>query len=55
MKNEGVEELEMSWVGDYNPKVNKIYTHMGNSYHAKTHATMRYIIDSDIIFERFTN
>jgi len=55
MKEEGIEELEMSWVGDYNPKVNRIYKHLGNSTHAKTHVTMRYIIDSDIIFERFTN
>lgn len=55
MKEEGIKELEMSWVGDYNPKVNRIYKHMGNSTHAKTHATMRYVIDPNVIFERFTN
>lgn len=55
MKSEGVEELEMSWIGDYNPKANRLYKHLGNSKHTKTHATMRYIIDPNIIFERFTN
>ncbi len=55
MKEEGVKELEMSWVGDYNPRVNKIYKHLGNSHHAKTHATFRYMIDKSIEFKRFTN
>lgn len=55
MKEEGVKELEMSWIGDYNPKVNKIYKHLGNSHHAKTHATYRYMIDEKIEFKRFTN
>ncbi len=55
MISEGVTEMEMSWIGDYNPKVNRLYKHLGNSEHTKTHATMRYIIDSNVIFERFTN
>ncbi len=45
LKKAGVKELEMSWVGDYNPTVNKLYKHLGNSVHAKTHATFRYMID----------
>lgn len=55
MKSEGITELEMSWVGDYNPKVNRIYKHLGNSVLAKTHATMRYMINKNYTFERFTN
>ena len=55
LKKAGVKELEMSWVGDYNPTVNKIYKHMINSVLAKTHATFRYMIDKNIEFERFTN
>lgn len=55
LKKAGVKELEMSWVGDYNPTVNKLYKHLGNSVHAKTHATFRYMIDKNCEFERFTN
>ncbi len=55
LKKAGVKELEMSWVGDYNPTVNRLYKHLGNSYHAKTHATYRFMIDKNIKFERFTN
>lgn len=55
MKEEGIKELEMSWVGDYNPRVNKIYKHLGNSHHAKTHATFRFMIDENLEFKRFTN
>lgn len=55
LKKAGVKELEMSWVGDYNPTVNKLYSHLGNATHAKTHATFRYVIDKSVQFERFTN
>ena len=55
LKNSGIKELEMSWVGDYNPKVNKLYKHLGNTKLAKTHATFRFMIDKTIPFQRFTN
>ncbi|PKP08783.1 MAG: N-acetyltransferase [Bacteroidetes bacterium HGW-Bacteroidetes-4] len=51
----GITELEMSWVGDYNETVNKIYQLMDNATHAKTHATLRYLFDRNKPFERFTN
>lgn len=54
-KAQGITELEMSWVGDYNGTVNKIYQLMDNATHAKTHATMRYLFDRNKPFERFTN
>ena len=55
LRNAGIKELEMSWVGDYNPTVSSIYKHLGNSYLAKTHATFRYMIDKNFEFKRFTN
>lgn len=54
-KANGYTELEMSWVGDYNETVNKIYQLMDNASHAKTHATLRYLFDRNKPFERFTN
>jgi hypothetical protein len=54
-KVNGYNELEMSWVGDYNETVNKIYQLMENATHAKTHATMRYLFNRNLPFERFTN
>lgn len=55
LKEDKIKELEMSWVGDYNPKVNQLYKHMGNTIKAKTHVTFRYIIDKNIEFKRFEN
>lgn len=55
LKDAGIKELEMSWIGDYNPTVNRLYKHLGNSYQAKTHVTYRYIIDKSVEFERFSN
>ncbi len=46
-------ELEMSWVGDFNPKMKSIYEAVGG-IHAKTHQTLRYIFDPNIPFERAT-
>lgn len=47
-------ELELSWVGDYNPKMMSIYRHLGG-VKAKTHVTYRYLFDRDAPFERFGN
>jgi hypothetical protein len=55
LKEHGIKELEMSWVGEYNHTVNKIYKQMDNAEKAKTHATFRYLFDRDAKFERFTN
>jgi GNAT superfamily N-acetyltransferase len=42
-------ELELSWVGDFNPKMISIYEAIG-AHRAKTHLTMRYMIDETIPF-----
>jgi hypothetical protein len=45
-------ELELSWVGDYNPKMIAIYEALGGKK-AKTHITYRYFIKSDLPFIRY--
>ncbi|MGM0649863.1 MAG: GNAT family N-acetyltransferase [Bacteroidota bacterium] len=55
LKQHGIKELEMSWVGDYNDTVNKLYKQMHNTRLAKTHATYRYLFDRNAEFVRFTN
>jgi hypothetical protein len=45
-------EMELSWVGDYNPKMISLYEAVG-AMKAKTHFTLRYMIDQNIVFERF--
>jgi len=45
-------ELELSWVGDYNPKMMALYEAVG-SYHAKKHVTFRYLINKELEFIRF--
>jgi hypothetical protein len=45
-------ELELSWVGDYNPKMMAIYEAIG-SVKAKTHITFRYLINEKLDFVRF--
>ncbi len=47
-------EMELSWVGDYNPRMRKIYEQIGG-VHMKTHATFRYLFDPTKPFERFVN
>ena len=37
-------ELELSWVGDFNPKMISIYEAIGAT-RAKTHITFRYLFD----------
>ncbi len=46
-----INEVELSWVGDFNPKMMAIYQSVGG-VHAKTHYTMRYLFDRTIPFER---
>jgi len=45
-------ELELSWVGDYNPKMMAIYEALGASK-AKTHVTYRYMINKERPFIRY--
>ena len=44
-------ELELSWVGDFNPKMISIYEALG-AKHAKTHITYRYLFDKTRPFVR---
>lgn len=45
-------EMELSWVGDYNPKMISLYEAVGG-VKAKTHYTLRFLIDKNLPFERF--
>ena len=45
-------ELELSWVGDFNPKMISIYEAIGG-VRAKTLMTMRYMIDDTIPFKMY--
>jgi hypothetical protein len=45
-------ELELSWVGDYNPKMIAIYEALGATK-AKTHITYRYFINKNLPFIRY--
>jgi len=45
-------ELELSWVGDYNPKMIAIYEALGASK-AKMHITYRYMINDKLQFVRY--
>lgn len=47
-------ELELSWVGDYNPKMIGIYDKVGG-VRKKKHITYLYLFDPSLKFERFTN
>lgn len=44
-------EMELSWVGDFNPKMISLFNAVGGQY-AKTHETMRYLFDRNRPFER---
>jgi hypothetical protein len=44
-------EVELSWAGDFNPKVIALYENTG-AKKAKTHYTMRYLFDRTIPFVR---
>ncbi len=54
MKAEGMKELELSWVGDYNQTVNRMYGQFG-AIKQKTHITYRYLFDRNAEFVRFSN
>ena len=45
-------ELELSWVGDFNPKMIAIYEALG-AKKAKTHITYRYLINPELPFIRY--
>ncbi len=45
-------EMELSWVGDFNPKMISLYEAVG-AQKTKTHYTYRYMIDKSIPFERY--
>jgi hypothetical protein len=45
-------ELELSWVGDFNPKMIAIYEALG-AKKAKTHITFRYMINQKLSFSRY--
>ena len=48
-KKPWLKELELSWVGDYNPKMIAIYEALG-ARQAKVHITYRYMINKDLPF-----
>jgi len=45
-------ELELSWVGDFNPRMIAIYEALG-AKRAKTHFTYRYMINKDLPFIKY--
>ena len=45
-------EIELSWVGDFNPKMRSLYEAVGGKL-AKIHHTYRYLFDQDAPFERY--
>jgi hypothetical protein len=51
-KKHWITEVELSWVGDFNPKMRSMYEAVGGEL-AKKHLTMRYLFDPDAEFERY--
>ncbi len=51
-KKPWITEIELSWVGDYNPKMRAIYEAVGGKL-SKKHLTLRYLFDRDAAFERY--
>ncbi|MEL7585985.1 MAG: GNAT family N-acetyltransferase [Prolixibacteraceae bacterium] len=52
MKNKPqYKEVELSWAGDFNPKIVSLYESVGGK-HVKTHYTMRYLFDRNKPFKR---
>jgi hypothetical protein len=51
-KKHWLTEIELSWVGDFNPKMRSLYEAVGGEL-AKKHQTLRYLFDPDAEFERF--
>ena len=54
MKSLEMTELELSWVGEYNLTVNRMYSQFGATKE-KTHVTYRYLFDRNAEFIRFKN
>jgi ribosomal protein S18 acetylase RimI-like enzyme len=52
VKKPWYKELELSWVGDFNPKMIAIYEALG-SKKAKTHVTFRYMINKSLPFRKY--
>lgn len=52
MERPWFKELELSWVGDYNPKMMAIYEALGAAK-AKTHVTFRFMINRKLSFVRY--
>jgi len=50
-KNTHWEDVELIWIGDFNPKMNALARGVGGKV-VKTHHTYRFMIDSSIPFER---
>lgn len=46
------DEIELSWVGDFNPKMIALYEAVG-AERAKIHHTYRFILDESVPFQRF--
>lgn len=51
LKKPWFKEMELGWVGDFNPKMIKLFDSVGGKY-AKTHETLRYLFDRNKPFER---
>lgn len=47
----GYEELQMNWIGDFNPKMMNLAQQIGADIY-KTHHTYRYLFDREKVFER---
>lgn len=54
MRANGMKALDLSWVGDYNTTVNRMYAQFG-ALKEKTHTTYRYLFDRNAEFVRFSN
>jgi hypothetical protein len=54
LRKPNYETIELAWVGDYNPKMIKVYKQIEAKKH-KTHITYRYLFDRNAEFKRFTN
>lgn len=53
LKKPWYKEIELSWVGDFNPKMIALFNSVGSKY-AKTHETLRFQFDRIRPFQRLT-
>ena len=51
LKKPWYNDMEMSWVGDFNPKMNALFKSFG-AQHTLTHLTLRYLFDREKEFIR---